>query len=132
MKLLALVRMFAAMAFLATSGVASAPSALALDLPSPAGERQLLQQFGKIEGRCRVPDQRACTVEQSHGRMVVKGQAIIRWAGAISIFGMLALVFLFFLIRGTVRIDDGRSGRALTRFSTFERFVHWMTAACFV
>jgi formate dehydrogenase subunit gamma len=31
-----------------------------------------------------------------------------------------------------VKIEAGRSGRVLQRFSTFERLVHWMTASCFV
>jgi formate dehydrogenase subunit gamma len=31
-----------------------------------------------------------------------------------------------------VRIESGRSGRVLVRFSAFERFVHWMTATCFI
>jgi formate dehydrogenase subunit gamma len=31
-----------------------------------------------------------------------------------------------------VRIEAGRSGRTLVRFNAFERFVHWMTAACFI
>jgi formate dehydrogenase subunit gamma len=31
-----------------------------------------------------------------------------------------------------VRLESGRSGRVLVRFSAFERLVHWMTAACFI
>ena len=31
-----------------------------------------------------------------------------------------------------VRIESGRSGRTLVRFNAFERFVHWMTATCFI
>jgi formate dehydrogenase subunit gamma len=31
-----------------------------------------------------------------------------------------------------VRIEGGRSGRVVVRFNGFERFVHWMTATCFV
>ncbi len=31
-----------------------------------------------------------------------------------------------------VRIEAGRSGRTLVRFSSFERMVHWMTATCFI
>jgi formate dehydrogenase subunit gamma len=31
-----------------------------------------------------------------------------------------------------VRIEAGRSGRTLVRFNAFERFVHWMTATCFI
>jgi formate dehydrogenase subunit gamma len=31
-----------------------------------------------------------------------------------------------------VRIESGRSGRMIVRFNAAERFVHWMTATCFV
>jgi formate dehydrogenase subunit gamma len=39
---------------------------------------------------------------------------------------------VFYLIRGMVKIESGRSGRTLVRFNAFERFVHWMTATCFI
>jgi formate dehydrogenase subunit gamma len=45
---------------------------------------------------------------------------------------MLAVLVLFYLIRGMVRIEAGRSGHTLVRFNAFERFVHWMTASCFI
>jgi formate dehydrogenase subunit gamma len=45
---------------------------------------------------------------------------------------MLALIVLFYLVRGMVKIEAGRSGRTIVRFNAFERFVHWMTATCFV
>jgi formate dehydrogenase subunit gamma len=56
----------------------------------------------------------------------------LRWVAAIAILGMLAVLILFYLIRGMVRIENGRSGRTLVRFNAFERFVHWMTASCFI
>ena len=31
-----------------------------------------------------------------------------------------------------VQIEPGRSGRTIVRFNAFERFVHWMTATCFI
>jgi formate dehydrogenase subunit gamma len=31
-----------------------------------------------------------------------------------------------------VKIESGRSGRTVTRFNGYERFVHWMTATCFI
>src|SRR5258708_14115071 len=45
---------------------------------------------------------------------------------------MPALLVLFYLIRGMVRLESGRSWRAIVRFNVFERLVHWMTATCFV
>jgi formate dehydrogenase subunit gamma len=56
----------------------------------------------------------------------------LRWIGAIAILGMCGLIVSFYLIRGMVRIEAGRSGRRVVRFSGFERFVHWMTASSFI
>src|SRR5579885_2970044 len=50
----------------------------------------------------------------------------------IAILGMLALLIIFYLWRGTIRIESGRSGRTIVRFNGFERFVHWLTATTFV
>ena len=46
--------------------------------------------------------------------------------------GMLALLTIYYLWHGTVRIEAGRSGRTILRFNVFERFVHWLTAVAFV
>src|SRR5262249_44300060 len=59
-------------------------------------------------------------------------EATLQWVGSTAILGMLSVLVLFYLIRGMVRIEYGRSGRTLVRFNAFERFVHWMTASCFI
>ena len=56
----------------------------------------------------------------------------LRGIGGIAILGMLAVLIIFYLSRGMVRLESGRSGRTIVRFNSFERFVHWMTATCFV
>ena len=100
---------------------------------SSVKEDQLLQQLRRIEGRCTIPDQKACTIEQPAGRDWREfHQVTLRWIGAISILGILALLVIFYLIRGMVKIEHGRSGRTVVRFNAFERFVHWVTATCFV
>jgi formate dehydrogenase subunit gamma len=100
---------------------------------SSVKEDQLLNELSRISGRCTLPDQKACTIEQPAGRDWRHfHQVTLRWIGAISILGMLVLLVVFYLTRGMVRLEAGRSGRVLVRFSTFERLVHWMTAACFI
>jgi formate dehydrogenase subunit gamma len=42
------------------------------------------------------------------------------------------VLIIFYLWRGMVRIESGRSGRTIVRFGAFERFAHWMTATCFI
>jgi formate dehydrogenase subunit gamma len=100
---------------------------------SSVNEQQLLSEFNRISGRCTLPDQRACTIQQPAGRDWREFHEVtLRWIGAIAILGILAILVAFYLTRGMVKLEAGRSGRVLVRFSTFERFVHWMTAACFI
>ena len=46
--------------------------------------------------------------------------------------GMLALLALFYLIRGRIRIEGEKTGRTITRFNAFERFGHWLFAGSFL
>lgn len=96
-------------------------------------EEQLLQQFNRIEGRGTIPDTKSYLIEQPTGRDWRHFHEVtLRWIGALSILGILALLVIFYLWRGMVRIEGGRSGRTIVRFNAFERFVHWTTASCFV
>ncbi len=96
-------------------------------------EQQLLKELQKIQGRGTLPEARSQVLEQPAGRDWRQfHQVTLRWIGAVAILGMLAVLVLFYLIRGMVRIEAGRSGRTLVRFNAFERFVHWMTATCFI
>ena len=88
---------------------------------------------GAISGRVSIPDQKSGTLIQPAGQTWRQfHQVTLRWIGAIAILGMLALLVLFYLMRGMVKIEAGRSGRTIVRFNAFERFVHWMTATCFI
>jgi formate dehydrogenase subunit gamma len=52
--------------------------------------------------------------------------------GGIILLGMLAVITLFFLIRGRIKIEHGRSGKLVPRFSVNQRVVHWLAAGVFV
>lgn len=52
--------------------------------------------------------------------------------GAWLLGGTVALLALFFLLRGRIRIDGAPTGRTVTRFQTVERFGHWLMAGSFV
>src|SRR5712691_9533089 len=83
---------------------------------SSVKEDQLFRELNRISGRCTLPDQKACTIEQPAGRDWRQfHQVTLPWMGAIAILGMLALLVIFYLIRGMVRIELGRSGRTLVR-----------------
>jgi formate dehydrogenase subunit gamma len=96
-------------------------------------EQQLLQQLNKIQGRGTIPDTKSYVLEHPGGRdWRVFRMDTLKWIGGIAILGMLALLIMFYLVRGMVKLESGRSGRKLVRFNVFERFVHWMTATCFI
>src|SRR5437868_4951579 len=96
-------------------------------------EDQLFSEMNRISGRCSIPDQKACTIEQPAGRDWRQfHETTLPWIGAIVILGMLALLVIFYLVRGMVLIKAGRSGRTIVRFTAVERFIHWMTATCFI
>tara|TARA_R110000764_G_scaffold28298_10_gene66541 strand:+ start:358 stop:1560 length:1203 start_codon:yes stop_codon:yes gene_type:complete len=52
--------------------------------------------------------------------------------GGWLLLGTLAILAVFFLLRGRVRVEDGMSGRTVTRFKAIERFAHWMLAGSFI
>jgi formate dehydrogenase subunit gamma len=96
-------------------------------------EDQLLREFRRIQGRGTLPDVKSETIEQPVGREWRQFHEVtLKWFGAISVLGIAAIILIFYLFRGMVRIEAGRSGRVIVRFNAFERFVHWMTATCFV
>ncbi|MFZ3249329.1 MAG: formate dehydrogenase subunit gamma [Pseudolabrys sp.] len=96
-------------------------------------EQQLLKELSRIQGRGTIPDVRSYVLEQPAGREWRHFHEVtLRWIGGIAVLGMLGLLIMFYLARGMVKIENGRSGRKIVRFNGFERFVHWMTAACFI
>jgi formate dehydrogenase subunit gamma len=100
---------------------------------SAVQEQQLLQQFKRIQGLGTIPDTKSYTIEQPQGREWREyHQVYLPWIGTIAMLGMIVLLAIFFMVRGMVRIRSGRSGVNIVRFNAFERFVHWMTATCFV
>jgi len=82
---------------------------------SSVSEDQLLRELNRIQGRGTIPDVRAYTIEQPAGRDWRHFHEVtLRWIGGVAIIGMLALLVLFYLIRGMVRLEAGRSGLNIT------------------
>lgn len=101
-------------------------------LTAPA-EADMLRALQGVQGNVTIPDRKAATLVQPQGRdwrETMKG-AVRAW-GAWLVFGMIALVSAFYLLRGSIMIEGGRSGRTIERFTEFERFNHWMTASAFI
>src|ERR1035437_7443258 len=96
-------------------------------------EQQLLYEISKIQGRGTIPDVKSYVLEHPAGRDWQQWhQVTLRWIGGIAVLGALALMVIIYLWRGMIKIEGGRSGRKIVRFTVFERFVHWLTASCFI
>ena len=100
---------------------------------SAAKEQQLLDQLKTIKGLGTIPDKKSYVLEHPAGHDWREYRTVtLKWIGGIVIIGVLIGLVAFYLARGPVRIENGRSGIKIVRFNAFERFVHWMTASCFV
>ncbi len=100
---------------------------------SAVKERQLLDQLKLIEGRGTIPDTKSYVIEHPAGRDWREFHTVtLKWLGGIAILGMIAILVIFYLWRGAIRVRSGMSGNTILRFNTFERFVHWLTAVSFI
>ena len=85
------------------------------------------------QGLVTIPNAQAGVMIQSEGETwrLVRDRDYRLYA-SYALLGMIALLALFFALRGRVRIDGGPSGVRIRRFGALERFTHWMTAFAFV
>jgi formate dehydrogenase subunit gamma len=92
-----------------------------------------LKEGDKITGRISIPDNMAANLIQPAGRDWRDFQrSELPVIGGITIIGMLAVLAIFLMVRGRIRIDQGFSGTKIVRFGGLDRFTHWLTASCFV
>jgi formate dehydrogenase subunit gamma len=140
MRLGAHLRFLALGLLLAFAALPAAP-ALAQQVNPTANavkEQQFLDALkgnpsAELQGRITIPDGKAATLERPAGReWRAFHQGTMFRIGAIAVIGMLLLLTVFYLVRGRIKIEAGPAGRTLTRFNAFERFMHWLTAACFI
>jgi formate dehydrogenase subunit gamma len=96
-------------------------------------DAQLLRELQGAQGNVTIPDRRAGVLIQPQGRTWrATMEGTVRTLGTWLILGMLAILIAFFLLRGSVKIENGRSGRLVQRFNAMERTVHWITASSFI
>ncbi|MCB1526600.1 MAG: formate dehydrogenase subunit gamma [Hyphomicrobiaceae bacterium] len=86
-----------------------------------------------VPGTVSVPDHASGILVQAEGTewTETKRNELPEWGG-YALAGMLAFLALFYLVRGTVRIEHGPAGQTITRFSGVERMAHWLMAVSFL
>jgi formate dehydrogenase subunit gamma len=86
-----------------------------------------------VAGRVSIPNDRASDLIKPGGRDWQTFHSSTMFALTVwSVVGILAVLALFYMIRGRIRIDAGPAGRTIRRFSGVERFAHWLTAVPFI
>ncbi|WP_099865294.1 formate dehydrogenase subunit gamma [Pararhizobium haloflavum] len=99
-------------------------------------EQQLLealQEGQAVSGRVSIPNKDAGLLIKPEGRdWSGTHNNTVYWVSAAVILGTLALLAIFYFVRGRIRLEHGFAGRTIKRFNSFERFAHWMTAVCFI
>lgn len=129
------IRILLLLAALLVGAPAYAQQAPASGTPPLADELaiQSLLRGEPVHGRVSIPDQRSANLIQPQGREWREFHNVtLAWVGGIAVLGMLALLTVFYLVRGRIPIEGGRSGRTILRFNAFERVNHWMVASCFI
>lgn len=85
------------------------------------------------EGSISIPDGNAATLIQSPGEdwRQVRNGPLYDYLG-MAMGATVVLLALFFAIRGRIKIDAGKSGVTIRRFTTIERMGHWLMATSFI
>jgi formate dehydrogenase subunit gamma len=98
-----------------------------------ASEAQLFEELNKIQGRVTIPNAQASTLEQPQGRdFRAFHEGALPWIGGLAILGMLALLAVFYFVRGRIRMNAPKANVRILRFNAVERLAHWLTATAFI
>ena len=71
-------------------------------------------------------------VQDGGMRWLLLRQGPVATYTAYGLGGIIALLAVFYLIRGRIRLDGEATGRTVTRFKVVERFAHWVLAWSFI
>src|SRR3974390_1486868 len=73
---------------------------------SAVQEQQLLDQLKTIQGLGSIPDTKSYVLEHPAGRDWQYFQNVtLHWVAGIAILGMFAIIVIFYLVRGSVKIE---------------------------
>ncbi|MBW7471507.1 formate dehydrogenase subunit gamma [Marinobacter sp. M216] len=90
-------------------------------------------RYNKIDPTVQSPGPANGVMIQDEGMPWYKlreGPVITYGGGAI--LGFVALLVVFYFVRGKIMIDGGPAGTTIERFKAVERFGHWLLAGSFI
>lgn len=88
---------------------------------------------GGIQGSVSIPDKKAGVLVQTSGEgwRAARNGPLSEYGGWL-LLAVIVILAVFFALRGRIRIEEGPSGRRITRFNGLDRFAHWLTAISFI
>lgn len=90
-------------------------------------------RYGSADVRVSAGGEIATVLVQDGGMSWLAFRAgPLRQYGGWLLLGTVALLVVFYLLRGKIRIAGDRTGRTVTRFKAIERFGHWLLAGSFI
>lgn len=90
-------------------------------------------RFGEANVTASNNGPAATTLIQNGGMSWLQFRAgPLRTYGGYFLIATIAILAIFYLIRGKIRIDGEKTGRKLVRFKAIERFGHWLLAGSFI
>ncbi|AOY89091.1 formate dehydrogenase subunit gamma [Marinobacter salinus] len=120
------------------------------NLGNPANAAPITDQLGTRGGVSDSDNWRAIRYNETEPSTQVRGPAtgvliqdggmpwyklregpVITYGGG-AILGIIALLVLFYFVRGRIMIDGGPAGTTIERFKAIERFGHWLLAGSFI
>ncbi len=90
-------------------------------------------RFGEADITSQVRSPGATLLVQDSGMawLQFREGPLSQWGGYF-LLGVIGFLALFFLLRGRIRIGEGRAGETIVRFKFIERFAHWLLAGSFI
>jgi len=102
---------------------------------SPGAElwREVRQRDGEVTGisQVRAPGANVLVNVSGQSWREYRMEELIPKASS-AIVGVLLVIVVFRILRGRIRLENGRSGFRILRFTTNQRIAHWSTAILFV
>lgn len=90
-------------------------------------------RYGEADVTSQARNPGATLLVQDSGMAWLKfREGPLRTYGGYYLLGVIALLALFYLIRGRIRISHGKAGVTIERFKAVERFAHWLLAGSFI
>lgn len=103
------------------------------DAVSEEALMQALSGDAQVAGRVSIPDELSTgLIKPANKGWAATLGGLVHTVTIVSFFGIIALLAVFYMVRGKIRIDAGPSAARILRFNSFERLAHWLMAVSFI